>query len=79
MTYEGKVQNGVVVLAEGVRLPEGCSVQIVPISPVGDAQALSQRFESHFGAVDLAHPVCADNASIDADLARAYADDHKDG
>ncbi len=30
MTYPGEVQNGVVVLAEGVRLPEGTQVMVVP-------------------------------------------------
>jgi hypothetical protein len=28
MTYKGKVQNGVILVEEGVRLPEGAEVQI---------------------------------------------------
>lgn len=81
MTLEGKVKNGVVVFDNNARLPEGTAVRIVPIKSVdeaADAQALRQRFEHHFGAVDLGHPTGADNAIIDADLARAYADEHKD-
>ena len=31
-----------------------------------------QRFESHFGAVDLGHPLSTDNDAIDADLAREF-------
>jgi hypothetical protein len=34
------------------------------------------RLRRHFGAVNLGHPTGADNAEIDADLARAYADSH---
>ena len=36
-----------------------------------------KRFERHFGEVDLGRPTGADNTSIDADLARAYADTHE--
>jgi len=36
------------------------------------------RLRRHFGAVNLGHPTGADNAQIDADLARAYADDHQE-
>lgn len=44
-----------------------------------DRQAARQRFERHFGAVNLSYATGADNESIDADLARAYADTHEDG
>lgn len=37
-----------------------------------------ERFERHFGAADLGHPTGVDNESIDADLARSYADTHED-
>ena len=30
MTYQGTVQNGVVVLADGATLPEGTHVTVVP-------------------------------------------------
>jgi len=32
-----------------------------------------QRFECHFGEVNLGYPTGADNESIDADLVREYA------
>ncbi len=41
-----------------------------------ELQIARERFESHFGKVDLGHPTGADNERIDADLARAYADSH---
>lgn len=44
-----------------------------------DKQAARQRFERHFGAVNLGRASGADNESIDADLARAYADTHEEG
>jgi predicted transcriptional regulator len=44
-----------------------------------EKQAARERFERHFGAVDLGHPTRADNESIDADLARAYEDRHEGG
>jgi len=42
-------------------------------------QAARERFEKHFGAVNLGHPTGADNESIDADLARAYDTRHEEG
>src|SRR5258708_17348882 len=39
--------------------------------------AARERFERHFGAVDLGRATGADNATIDADLAKEYADDHE--
>jgi predicted transcriptional regulator len=44
-----------------------------------DKQAARQRFERHFGAVNLGHATGTDNEEIDADLARAYADSHEEG
>ena len=35
-----------------------------------------QRFRNHAGAVSLGYATGIDNASIDADLARAYANDY---
>ena len=42
-------------------------------------QAARERFERHFGAVNLGQPTGADNESIDADLARAYDNRPEDG
>jgi hypothetical protein len=38
MTYQGKVQGGIIVLAEGMRLPEGTEVTVVPRSPESVAE-----------------------------------------
>ena len=35
------------------------------------------RLQRHSGAVSLGHPTPMDNASIEADLARAYEDTHE--
>jgi len=37
-------------------------------------QAARERFERHFGAVDLGHATGVDNEQIDADLIKAYTD-----
>jgi hypothetical protein len=44
-----------------------------------ERQKARERFESHFGEVDLGHPTGIDNEQIDEDLARAYADTHEAG
>ena len=40
-------------------------------------QAARERFERHFGEVDLGYATGVDNEQIDADLAREYADIHE--
>jgi hypothetical protein len=42
-------------------------------------QDARERFRRHFGEVDIGRPTGADNESIDADLAREYADSHEAG
>ena len=41
-----------------------------------EKQAARERFERHFGEVNLGHPTGVDNESIDADLAREYSSTH---
>lgn len=43
-----------------------------------ELQAARARFERHFGAVDLGYATRIDNESIDADLAREYANMHEE-
>jgi predicted transcriptional regulator len=43
-----------------------------------ELQAARERFEHHFGAVDLGYATGIDTESIDADLAREYADTHEE-
>ena len=40
-----------------------------------EKQAARERFERHFGSINLGHPTGADNESIDADLAREYSNE----
>jgi hypothetical protein len=40
-------------------------------------QTARERFERHFGELDLSHATGVDNEQIDADLAREYADSHE--
>lgn len=40
-----------------------------------EKEAARQRFRRHVGAIDLGYPTGADNASIDADLIKAYSGD----
>lgn len=57
--------------------------QFAAPDPRPDAEAEKEsaraRFERHFGQVNLGRATGADNESIDADLARAYADGHEGG
>jgi hypothetical protein len=39
-----------------------------------ERQAARERFEQHFGELDLGYPTGVENEQIDADLARAYSD-----
>lgn len=43
-----------------------------------DEQRGRERFENHFGEVDLGRATGADNESIDADLAKEYASSHEE-
>ncbi len=44
-----------------------------------DQRASRERFERHFGAVNLGYATGADNEGIDAELARAYSDNNEAG
>ncbi len=52
----------------------GVSEALAPVTPATEQAkpAARERFERHFGAVDLGPATGADNESIDADLAREY-------
>jgi hypothetical protein len=58
-----------------------CSLeqQFTGVSPHGgdELRAARERFERHFGEIDLGYPTGADNPSIDADLAREYLSPHE--
>lgn len=44
-----------------------------------EKQAARERFERHFGEVNLGFATGPDNESIDADLAREYSNTHEEG
>jgi hypothetical protein len=46
------------------------------LHPAEQQEQARQRFRSRAGIIRLGYPTGADNEPIDADLARAYADEH---
>lgn len=67
-------------LAAALERPDGLLRGFLDSEPAGDeaaAERARERFESHFGEIDLGHPTGAENDRIDADLAKAYADNHQ--
>lgn len=40
-------------------------------------QGAREQFERHFGTLNIVYPTGADNESIDADLAKAYANEYE--
>jgi hypothetical protein len=58
--------------------PDGLGVTGHPATEA-EMKAARERFERHFGEVNLGHATGAENESIDADLARVYADSHEEG
>ncbi len=64
-------------VAEALEEQFGPSADAASSQTDGAKQAAQERFEDHFGAVDLGCPTGVDNEQIDADLARAYADNHE--
>lgn len=54
---------------------QGETVARVTLSSEQQEQA-RQKFKSHAGAISLGYATGSDNQAIDADLARAYADEY---
>ncbi len=50
-----------------------------PLRAKPETQAARERFERHFGEVDMGGRTHLDNEGIDAELAREYADTHEEG
>jgi hypothetical protein len=61
MVYQGTVQNGVVVIANGIRLPEGTTVRVEPLKEINEHPASTgddalldmSRFAVEMGPADL--------------------------
>ena len=50
MTYNGKIQNGVVVLDDGTKLPEGTRVQVEPVD--SETQGGRAKLKALAGVID---------------------------
>ncbi len=72
MTYNGKIHNGVVVLDNGTKLPEGTRVQVEPVAAVEpvapvetldpeDVPTLYEQLEPLVGSVEGLPPDMARN------------------
>ena len=68
MTYQGTVQNGVVVLAAGATLPEGTKVTVVPASNEArdSDRSIWEKFE------ELARWAESQPCDLPSDLARNH-------
>src|SRR3712207_5996358 len=53
--------------------------QTTSLRTEAELQVARERFERHFGAVNLGYATGADNESIDADLAGEYINNHEEG
>ena len=63
MTCKGRVKNGVVVLEEGVSLPEDAEVKIEVVGPdkTGEPHSWAEVFKDVIGSVDDLPPDMARN------------------
>jgi len=63
MTYKGKVENGVVVLPEGISLPENAevNVELVGQGQPGEPASWPEVFKDVIGSVDDLPPDMAEN------------------
>lgn len=64
MIYRGRVENGTVVLDEGIRLPDGTEVTIEPVEPAQehqDGRTLYQRLEPFVGSAKGLPPDASKN------------------
>ncbi|HEX7378366.1 MAG TPA: hypothetical protein VF278_14705 [Pirellulales bacterium] len=68
MTYQGTIQNGVVVLTGGAKLPEGATVTVVPVPTEGrdHDRSIWEKFE------ELARWAESQPCDLPSDLARNH-------
>jgi hypothetical protein len=53
--------------------------QVLPVSTDAQKELAQAKFERHFGTLNIHNSTNIDNESIDADLAKEYANNHQDG
>ena len=71
MTYPGTIQNGVVILADGVTLPEGTEVTVVAVRVTGDAPPNGEKTIWQ-KMIDLADWVESQPCDLPTDLAQNH-------
>lgn len=52
MTYKGTIRNGVIVLEEGVILPEGAEVRVEAMEDAKAMSTLAERFADIIGGTE---------------------------
>jgi hypothetical protein len=52
MTYRGRVQNGVIVLDDPGKLPDGAEVEVRPIGQAGQTRTLYDRLKNVIGTAE---------------------------
>ena len=72
MVFEGRIENGVIVLDHPQPLPDGARVRVEVLAP--GANEGTSAFRRLFGSVSVGPPDGSNNDAIDADIARSYAD-----
>jgi hypothetical protein len=72
MTYQGKVQGGVIVLADGLTLPEGTEVTVVPRAPEPEVEPQKHAPSSLETMIALADWAESQPCDLPEDLARNH-------
>lgn len=70
-----EIEIAVSEVADSTELPDGSGQDSRAQRTAAEKQA-RERFERHFGEIDLGFPTGVDNEQIDADLGREHSDPH---
>lgn len=71
-----EIEIAVSEVADSTELADSSRQITRPQRTAAEKLAARERFERHFGEIDLGFPTGVDNERIDADLAREYSDPH---
>lgn len=67
MVYQGTVQNGVVVFATGIPLPDGTAVNVAPVQSVATVDTNNDEIDPVFRMGELAEDAGIPDLSINVD------------
>jgi hypothetical protein len=67
MVYQGTVQNGVVVFATGIPLPDGTAVNVAPVQSRTIVDTISEEIDPVFCMGELAEDAGIPDLSVNAD------------